>query len=90
MAARICKTIVWIFGALFVVALALGLIGTFGWFGQERDPLSWVFILPLGLPWTLMLGGVGGRAAPWLGALAPLLNLAILVGICRYLKGRTT
>ena len=32
--------------------IGLGLIGTFGWFGQELEPLSWVFvILNLVLPY---------------------------------------
>jgi hypothetical protein len=73
-----------VFALLYAAALAIGLIGTYGWFGQPQDPLGWVFILPLGLPWTLMLDG----EAPWAVALAPLLNLAILVAICRYMKGR--
>lgn len=86
---RICRWVVRIFAVLYLVALALGLIGTFGWFGQERDPLSWVFIVPLGLPWNQMLDGFGTAAIPWLAALAPLLNIAILAGACRLIPRNT-
>jgi hypothetical protein len=85
--ARICKGVIWVFAALCLVALAIGLIGTFGWFGQERDPLSWVFVMPLGLPWTQLLGGAG---SPWLAVLSPLVNLAILIAICRYVRERSS
>jgi len=38
-----CDRVVWIVGVLYLMALALTLIGTFGLFGQERDPLAGVF-----------------------------------------------
>lgn len=84
MASRLCTSAIALFAVLYVAALALGFIGTYGWSGQERDPLGWVFILPLGLPWTVLLPG----GALWLAALAPLLNLAILAAICRHPKRR--
>lgn len=40
----------YVFVVLYLLALALLAIGTFGWFGQEQDPLSGVFLLPFGLP----------------------------------------
>ena len=54
--------------------MALLLIGIFGWFGQEKDPLSGVFLLPLGLPWNLIADklGVAGVAT---GDLSPAVNL---------------
>lgn len=65
------------FAALYVLALAPLAVSTFGLFGQEEDPASGVFLLPLGLPWNAL--------ADWLGAegvavilLAPLVNVAIL------------
>jgi hypothetical protein len=64
------------------------LIGTFGLFGQERDPLAGVFLMPLGLPWVLWLDGFPEIALPWLAGMAPLLNLAILIFLCRRLAGR--
>lgn len=71
-----------IFLGLYVVAVALLAIGTFGWFGQEQDPLSGIFLLPLGLPWNV-LGDKLGLASPALGIGAPLVNLAILFGLAR-------
>jgi hypothetical protein len=79
----LCKWTIRIVGASYLVALALLLIGTFGLFGQERDPLSGVFLIPLGLPWVFLLDGVSDALKPWLAALAPALNLFILMALCR-------
>jgi hypothetical protein len=68
------------------VALALLLIGTFGLFGQERDPLAGVFLMPLGLPWVLWLDDLPEPALPWVGILAPLINLALLALFCRLIR----
>ena len=70
-------------GVLYIVALALLLVGTFGLFGQERDPLSGVFLLPLGLPWNLLADSAPEPAWPWLAAASPLLNLLILITLCK-------
>ena len=79
----LCKWTIRIVGACYLVALALLLIGTFGLFGQERDPLSGIFLIPLGLPWVFLLDGVSDGLKPWLVALAPALNLFILMALCR-------
>lgn len=79
----ICKWLIRTVGVLYLVALALLLIGTFGLFGQERDPLSGVFLLPLGLPWVWLVDLAPEPAWPWLSSLAPLLNLGIIVALCR-------
>ena len=47
---KVCAYVFWAFVILYVGALFIFLVGTFGWLGQERDPLSGVFLLPLGLP----------------------------------------
>ena len=65
------------FAALYLLALALWLAGTYGWFGQEQDPLSGVFLLPLGLPWNLLADRAGFAGAAVMAA-APLINAAIL------------
>ena len=78
-----CKWTIRIVGACYLVALALLLIGTFGLFGQERDPLSGVFLIPLGLPWVSLLDGVSDGFKPWLAVLAPAFNLFILMALCR-------
>ncbi|MFN6935028.1 MAG: hypothetical protein ACK4NZ_07740 [Tsuneonella sp.] len=66
-----------IFVALYAIALLLLAIGTFGWFGQEKDPLSAVFLFPLGLPWNL-LADKAGIAGPVAVILAPAVTAAIL------------
>ena len=59
-----CGWVVRIVGILYLTALALLLIGTFGLFGQERDPSAGVFLMPLGLPWVLWLDGFPEVALP--------------------------
>ncbi len=82
----VCRVIVWLFALAYVLALGLLAIGTFGLFGNERDPLSGVFLLPLGLPWNLFDGGLPETWLPWLAIGAPLVNLAILLLVCRFLS----
>ncbi|MCJ2178586.1 hypothetical protein [Novosphingobium album (ex Hu et al. 2023)] len=67
----------WTFCALYAGAFLLFLMGTFGWFGQDKDPLSGVFLIPLGLPWNLLADrlDLGGLVS---GMLAPALNAGIL------------
>ena len=81
--AVLCKWTIRIVGACYLVALALLLIGAFGLFGQERDPLSGIFLIPLGLPWVYLLDGVSDGLKPWLAVLASALNLFILMALCR-------
>ncbi|MBH5321180.1 hypothetical protein I5L03_01115 [Erythrobacter sp. JGD-13] len=69
-----------IFAIFYVIAVFLLLVGTYGWFGQERDPLSGIFLMPLGLPWNL-LGEQAGLGGPALGIGAPLINAAALYWI---------
>ncbi len=66
-----------VFLGLYVVAFLLFLTGTFGWFGQDEDALSGVFLLPLGLPWNILMDRIGvSNLVPML--LAPAINLGIL------------
>ncbi|MCC7035255.1 MAG: hypothetical protein IT179_20740 [Acidobacteria bacterium] len=78
-----CRFLIWGFALAYAGALILLGIGTFGLFGQERDPLSGVFLVPLGLPWNLLGGGLPAPWLPLVGILAPAVNLAILVALCR-------
>lgn len=73
----------WIFLALYGAALLLFLVGTFGWFGQDKDPLSGVFLMPLGLPWNLIADRVGLPGLPS-ALLAPAINAAILFWLWRH------
>jgi hypothetical protein len=81
-----CRAVTIIFALLYFVALALLAIGTFGWFGQERDPLAEVFLMPLGLPWTMLFSGAPAGWLPWIGIGAPAVNLVILWTLCRVLR----
>ena len=71
------KWVFFIFLALYAIALLLLAIGTFGWFGQEQDPISGVFLLPLGLPWNLLADRLG-FSGPATAILAPAINAVIL------------
>ncbi len=82
----VCSVILVGFAVAYMVALGLLLVGTFGLFGQERDPLSGVFLMPLGLPWNLFFDSASDTLKPWLASLAPALNLALLWLLCRTLR----
>ena len=79
---RVCRVATIVFLFVYLAALALFIIGTVGLFGQDRDPLSAVFLMPLGLPWNLMLDVFPEPLWPWLAAAVPALNLMILRSIC--------
>lgn len=66
-----------IFSGLYLAALLLLAIGLFGWFGQEQDPLSAVFLMPIGLPWNLLGDRLGIPGTAILVA-APAINAALL------------
>lgn len=83
---RLCRIITSVFAVLYLLALALWAIGTFGLFGQEADPLSAVFLVLLGWPWTLVLEQVLGVAGVWTAVVAPLFNLLLIIGLCRRLN----
>ncbi len=85
---RVCRFVTVGFAVLTVCALGLFAIGTLGLFGAERDPLSGVFLLPLGMPWNRLIDGAPDVLLPWLAAAAPLLNLLILWAGCRALHRR--
>ncbi|SHG81830.1 hypothetical protein [Marivita hallyeonensis] len=85
---KLCKIVVGLFAALWVFAIVVLLIGQFGLFGQERDPLSGIFLMPLGLPWNRLIDAAPEGSWPWLAALAPLINLVLLSAICRFLGNR--
>jgi len=82
------RMLIWLFALLWLAALALLAVGTFGLFGAECDPLSGIFLLPLGLPWNLVLGIFPPDPRFWLAAAAPGLNLAIFVALSRMLGRR--
>jgi hypothetical protein len=89
-----CNAIKWSFAAAYALALFLLAASTWGWLGAERDPLSGIFLIPLGMPWTLFIGSAGGFdpfggvSPAVLAMLAPAINLAILFSICSTLRRR--
>lgn len=85
---KLCRAVILVFAALWILALLVFAIGTFGWFGQERDPLSAVYLVLLGLPWN-RAADIAGPAGPLLAIVAPGVNLLLLVAICRLVTRRT-
>ncbi len=75
------------FALAWVVALGLYAIGTFGLFGQQRDPLAGIFLIPLGLPWSRLVDRAPEALWPLLAAAAPLINLVLLVALGRFVAG---
>jgi len=85
---RTCKTISLIYLLLYLAALGLLAVGTFGWFGAERDPLAGVYLVPLGFPWTLLISGAPDWLAPWLAIASPAINLVLITAICHLARSR--
>lgn len=83
---RACRIVLVLFIVAYGFALLIGLIGTYGWFEQPTDPLSWIFISLLGLPWVLLADAIPDGARAVIAALAPLINLIILLMLCRTLS----
>ena len=61
-----CRILTWLFGLLYILALVLLLIGTFGMLGSEPDPLAGVYLVPIGLPWILLVDQMPEPLWPWL------------------------
>ena len=68
-----------LFALLYVLALGLLAYGTWG---PDPDPLSGIFLLPLGLPWNLLPLGTA-----W-AVLSPAITLALLALLCRQMSRR--
>lgn len=83
MSRYLCPILIVIFAALYVLALGILAIGTFGLFGNDRDPLAGVFLMPLGIPWIWLTAAAPEGLRPWLAAATPGLNLLILMAACR-------
>lgn len=88
MRSNICKWAIRVFAVLYLLALIALAISVFGLFGQERDPVAAVYLVPLGFPWIIWADLAPETMLPWVAALAPALNLIILVALCGALSGR--
>ncbi|WP_417611615.1 hypothetical protein [Parasphingorhabdus sp.] len=71
------KWLFWIFFGFYLLSIFIFLTGIFGWFGEPQDPLSGIFLLPLGLPWVLIGDQIGLTSAA-LAIASPAINLGIL------------
>jgi hypothetical protein len=67
-----------IFLVLYALAFFAYICGTYGLFGVEPGPLAGIFLVPLGMPWLLLLDLAPEPAWPYLSAAAPAVNLLIL------------
>ncbi len=86
---RACRIVLILFGLAYLAALGLLLVGTLGLFGNERDPLAGLFLLPLGIPWIWLTGSLPDTVRPWAAMAAPAINLLILYLLCtRFGSGR--
>ena len=78
----VCRIIPRAFLTAYILALAALIVGTLGLFGQDRDPLSGVFLIPLGMPWNRLIELFPGVFWPWFAAAVPALNYLILRQVC--------
>ena len=60
----LCRTVLVILTVLYLIALTLFVVGTFGLVGSPQGPLAGLYLIPLGLPWNLMLDGVSESSRP--------------------------
>ncbi|WP_246044057.1 hypothetical protein [Ruegeria sediminis] len=77
-----------VFAAFYIFALAIFVIGVVGLFGSPQDPLSGVYLIPLGLPWIWFIDVFDTSTWPYLAAAAPLVNLGLLALLCRLFRVR--
>jgi hypothetical protein len=83
-----CRLVGWLFLAAYAAAAGLGAIGYFGLLGAQKDALSVVYLMLLGMPWIRLADAVPEPLALAALALAPLVNWLILRAICARLGRR--
>lgn len=79
----LCRAAILLLAILYLVALAVLLIGAFGATGQAPDGLAGIYVILLGLPWSLLIGPLAEGARPWAAVILPLVNLGLLIFLCR-------
>lgn len=82
--AWICRITLAVLLVAYVVALTVALIGTQGLFGIQPDGLAAVYLILLGMPWSLLLW----QSLPLivnqtLIVILPLLNVLVIWLLCR-------
>lgn len=80
----LCHMLVRAFGLLYLAVLAMQGIAALGWFGFAPKPLAGVFLVVIGLPWTLAAAWFPDGLQPLVAALAPLVTLVLLWTHCHW------
>ncbi len=88
MARRICRVLIFVYLLMYLATLATAFIGARGVFGFQPEAFSGIYLVLLGMPWTLVLAFLEGDGFPvFLArifvAAAPLLNVWIAYLLCR-------
>jgi hypothetical protein len=84
----LCRMVVRAFGLLYLVALAFTGISATGWFDFAPAPLAGVFLVVIGLPWTLAAAWFPDPLQPLVAAAAPLVTLILLWSYCHWPRRR--
>ena len=90
---RLCRVLIIVYLLIYLATLATAYIGARGAFGFQPDGFSGVYLIFLGMPWTLALAFIEGDGFPvTLGRIfvagAPLLNVGIAALLCRSRRKR--
>jgi hypothetical protein len=85
----ICSWVLMLFAVAYVTAIGLLAVTIFGFVGQPDVPLGAVYLLPLGLPWNLLLGMAPAALAPWLTVAAPCVNIVLATACYRRCRRAT-
>lgn len=79
-----CRVLRIVFALVYLAAVALLFLASFGWIGTGGDPQAGVFLMVLGVPWSLIPYALAdGRTFAAVNIVAPLINYAILTWLCR-------
>lgn len=86
---RLCRALTNVLLVIYLISLALFLVAVLELFGVEGDAMSSVFLLMLGQPWIRFADYAPEALWPWLLALLPLVNIALLRLLCTLVFGRS-
>lgn len=81
---RFCRILFILLAVAYGGALAIFVVGTFGFFRAEPDPLSGIFLVALGWPWNRLIDLFPAAVWPALAVTAPAINLGLIAAICQW------
>lgn len=84
----LCRMVVRTFALLYLAALAFTGLSALGWFDFAPPPLAGVFLVVIGLPWTLAAAWFPDPLQPVVAAVAPLVTLVLLWAWCHWPRRR--